>query len=119
MWLIPGKTKVQTEIFKGVSIADILIGIVSAVLFALLLLSNLPYKFVFSIVLLFITVLLLIRIDEEPPAHDYVRAKRIMHTILLHNCIKTKAYIQQKRQSHRLEQIQNGHPSHRDIAGFA
>ena len=66
MWLIPGKTKVHTEIFKGVSIADILIGIVAAVLFALLLLSNLPYKFVFAIVLFFITVLLLIRIDEEP-----------------------------------------------------
>ena len=66
MWLIPGKTKVQTEIFKGVSIADILIGIVAGVIFVFLLLSNLPYKFVFSIVLLFITVLLLIRIDEEP-----------------------------------------------------
>ena len=66
MWLIPGKTKVQTEIFKGVSIADILIGIVAGVIFVFLLLSNLPYKFVFSIVLLFITVLLLIRIDDEP-----------------------------------------------------
>ena len=66
MWLIPGKTKVQTEIFKGVSIADILIGIVAGVIFVFLLLSNLPYKFGFSIVLLFVTVLLLIRIDDEP-----------------------------------------------------
>lgn len=66
MWLIPGKTKVQTEIFKGVSLADILIGIVASVIFVLLLLSNLPYKFILSIVLFFVTALLLIRIDAEP-----------------------------------------------------
>ena len=66
MWLIPGKTKVQTEIFKGVSLADILIGIVAGIIFVFLLLSNLPYKFVISIVLFFVTALLLVRIDAEP-----------------------------------------------------
>ena len=66
MWLIPGKTKVQTEIFKGVSIADILIGIVAGIIFVFLLLSNLPYKFIITIVLFFVTALLLVRIDAEP-----------------------------------------------------
>ena len=31
MWLIPGKTKVQTEIFKGVSLMDILIGVIAGI----------------------------------------------------------------------------------------
>ena len=63
MWLIPGKTKVQTEIFKGVSLADILIGVIAGAVLIFLLLSNLPYKFVISVVLLFMTALLLIGID--------------------------------------------------------
>ena len=66
MWLIPGKTKVKTEIFKGVSFVDVLIGLVAGVIFVFLLLSNLPYKFVISIILFFITALLLVRIDAEP-----------------------------------------------------
>ena len=66
MWLIPGKTKVQTEIFKGVSIADILIGAVSAVILFFLILSNLPFRFIIAVVHLFITALLLVRIDTEP-----------------------------------------------------
>lgn len=66
MWLIPGKTKVQTEIFKGVSLADILIGVVAGIIFISLLLSNLPYKFAIAVVLFFITALLLVRIDTEP-----------------------------------------------------
>ena len=64
MWLIPGKTKVQTEIFKGVSIADILIGIVAGVIFVFLLLSNLPYKFVFSIMLFFKVLSIIFKFSE-------------------------------------------------------
>lgn len=66
MWLIPGKTKVQTEIFKGVSIVDILIGAVAIIVFVFLVLSNLPYKFPIAIGLAFVVVLLLVRIDDEP-----------------------------------------------------
>jgi hypothetical protein len=66
MWLIPGKTKIQTEIFKGVSFADILIGIVTGIIFACLLFSNLPNKFMISVVLFFITALLVARVGGEP-----------------------------------------------------
>lgn len=76
MWLIPGKTKVQTEIFKGVSLADILIGVIAGAVLIFLLASNLPYKFIISVVLLFITALLLIRIDTEP---NYVLLFHLLH----------------------------------------
>ena len=66
MWLIPGKTKIQTEIFKGISFADIFIGIVTGIIFACLLFSNLPNKFIISIVLFSVTALLVVRIDGEP-----------------------------------------------------
>ena len=66
MWLIPGKTKVKMEIFKGVGIVDILIGVVSAVLLVFLLISNLPHKMIFSLILVLVVAFLLIRIDDEP-----------------------------------------------------
>ena len=66
MWLIPGKTKVKTEIFKGVSFTDVFIGLIAGVIFVVLLMSNLPHKFVISIVLFFVTALLIVRIDDEP-----------------------------------------------------
>ena len=66
MWLIPGKTKIQTEIFKGVSFADILIGIVTGSIFACLLVSNLPNKFLISVGLFFIAALLIVRVGGEP-----------------------------------------------------
>ena len=68
MWLIPGKTKVNLEIFKGVGIIDILMCIFSGILILLLAISNFPFivKIVFAIVIFVITVLLIIRIDDEP-----------------------------------------------------
>ncbi|MBQ2425478.1 MAG: DUF87 domain-containing protein, partial [Lachnospiraceae bacterium] len=66
MWLIPGKTKIQTEIFKGVFFADIFIGIVTGIIFACLLFSNLPNKFIISVVLFFIAAFLVVRVGGEP-----------------------------------------------------
>lgn len=66
MWLIPGKTKIKMEIFKGVGIADILIGIVMGGLLLVLLISNMPFKYVFMAVLALVTIVLLARVDDEP-----------------------------------------------------
>ena len=66
MWLIPGKTKIKIEIFKGVGIADILIGIVMGGLLLLLFISNMPFKYVFMTVLALVTIILLARVDDEP-----------------------------------------------------
>jgi len=66
MRLIPGKTKVQIELFRGVTLWDILVGAIALVLIILVIISSLPRKLAFCIAIGFITVLLVIRLDEKP-----------------------------------------------------
>ena len=66
MRIIPGNTKVKIELFKGVSLWDLLVGAIAAIMLALIVVSTLPYKLVFAVVHLFITILLLARLDGEP-----------------------------------------------------
>ena len=66
MRLIPGKTKVQIELFKGVSLWDVLIGGVGVAMMLLVLFSSLPYKLAICIGILIIGGMLLIRMDTEP-----------------------------------------------------
>lgn len=80
MWLIPGKTKVKIELFKGVSIADILIGVVGVMFVVLILVSNLPHKFIFTLVTVFVFAALLTRIDGDP---NYIFILHILKHIAL------------------------------------
>lgn len=66
MRLIPGKTKVQIELFRGVTIWDILVGAIALILIILVIISSLPRKIIFVIAIGFITALLVIRLDEKP-----------------------------------------------------
>lgn len=66
MRLIPGKTKVQIEFFKGVSVWDILLGAVGAALAIAVLLSSLPHRFYIVIGVLVVFAGLLIRLDTTP-----------------------------------------------------
>ena len=66
MRLIPGRTKVKVELFKGVSIADMVIGAVFALLIVFVLTSSLPGKLYIAIGLLILAVALLARMDAEP-----------------------------------------------------
>ncbi|MBR4607092.1 MAG: DUF87 domain-containing protein [Lachnospiraceae bacterium] len=66
MRLIPGKTKVQIELFKGISLWDVLIGGIGVAMILLVLISSLPFKFVFAIVILIVSGMLLFRLDTEP-----------------------------------------------------
>ena len=66
MRIIPGKTKVQIEIFKGISLWDMLVAAIGIILLALIVLSNLSYKVVFIALHLLIFTILLVRIDKEP-----------------------------------------------------
>ena len=63
--LIPGKTKVEVELFRGVTLGDVLVGGVTAAMLMLVVLSNLPYKFGICIVVCSVAGLLLFRIDEQ------------------------------------------------------
>jgi len=66
MRLIPGKTKVKIEIFKGISIVDAILGAVGLSLTILLAFSTLPFRFYFAGFVALIFIGLLFRVDEEP-----------------------------------------------------
>lgn len=66
MRLIPGKTKVQIELFKGISLWDMLVAGIGALLVLLVLISTLPFKFYIVLVIGLIFVGLLVRMDTVP-----------------------------------------------------
>ena len=65
MRIIPRNTKVSTEFFKGVTLADMVVGFIGILIIFLIAVSSLPYRgyiaMGFGLVLLF----LLVRIDDE------------------------------------------------------
>ncbi len=65
MRLIPGKTKVRIELFKGVSIGDVVVVVIGAALVVLFAISSLPWKIGICIAIAFLTFFLVLRIDEE------------------------------------------------------
>ena len=66
MRIIPKKTKVSTEFFRGVSLWDVLVGFFGILVMFLVFLSSLPGKLWLELVLFFVFGLLLVRIDEAP-----------------------------------------------------
>ena len=66
MRIIPGKTKIRIELFKNVGLADFLIGLVFAGLILLTLTSPIEGRLYFAAGLLFVAVLLLVKIGDEP-----------------------------------------------------
>ena len=66
MRLIPGKTKVKVELFKGISVLDMVIGALFAVAIIFAITSTIPGKKLIAIGLLFVAVVLLARFDAEP-----------------------------------------------------
>lgn len=65
MRIIPKKTKVETELFKGVSIADIIVGLFGALICVAIVTSNLPYRWWIAIGVLVLFVFLLLPVDDE------------------------------------------------------
>ncbi|MCR5281841.1 MAG: hypothetical protein K6E18_00580, partial [Lachnospiraceae bacterium] len=61
MRLIPGKTKVRMEVFKGVSLADIIVCAVFLSLIVCVMLSELPLRLLIAVLLGAIMVLLVVR----------------------------------------------------------
>ena len=66
MRLIPGKTRVEIELFKGVNLSDILVGGVAVVMIILVLLSSLPGRLVIVLVIGILAIGLLARMDTVP-----------------------------------------------------
>jgi len=66
MRIIPGKTKVGLELFRGVTLADIIIGGIAFGLAVLVLVAGLPHKLYYLCGILMVGGLLIIRLDDEP-----------------------------------------------------
>ena len=63
--LIPGKTKVQVELFRGVTVGDVAVALVGAAMLILVVISSLPHKLGICTTVVSIAALLLVRIDER------------------------------------------------------
>ena len=85
MRLIPGKTKVQIELFKGITLTDIIIGFVAALLVGFVLTSALPGQIFIIGVIVVITALLLLRLDSEP---NYIFVLHVLTHLVMHHHYK-------------------------------
>ena len=66
MRLIPGKLKVKLELFKGVSVEDIIVGLVFLGLAILVYISNLPGRLYIACGFVVVGLFMELRIDDEP-----------------------------------------------------
>ncbi len=66
MRLIPGRTKVSVELFRGVTLGDIIVCGVAMAMLILVLVSNLPWKLGICIAIAIVVAMLLLRLDEQP-----------------------------------------------------
>ena len=64
--LIPGKTKVHIELFRGVTIGDIIVGAIAVAMLIFVLISNLPGRLYFCLGIIVLAALLLVRLDDQP-----------------------------------------------------
>ena len=65
MRLIPRNTKVQTSFYKGITIADVILGLVGLGLAALAVASNLPYRLFIALGIACLFIPLFIPVGEE------------------------------------------------------
>lgn len=65
MRIIPKKTKVSLELFKGISLTDFFVAAIGIVLEVLVLCSNLPFKMYIMLGVLVVFVVLLLAVDED------------------------------------------------------
>ncbi|MBO6159464.1 MAG: DUF87 domain-containing protein [Firmicutes bacterium] len=64
--LIPNKTKVRIELFRGVGIGDLIVCAIALLLLVFLVTSNLSWRWWLSLVVIGITALLVVRTDSQP-----------------------------------------------------
>ncbi len=66
MRLIPGKTKVKIELFRGITLGDVVVGIITVLLAGLVILSTIPGRFYVAIGVIAVGGMLLVRLDSQP-----------------------------------------------------
>lgn len=65
MRLIPGKTKVKIELFKGVTLGDVLVGLIGLIAVTLCAISSLPGRWVIAVIMATLFGILIVRFDDE------------------------------------------------------
>lgn len=65
MRIIPKNTKVSTEFFKGVTLADMVVGFFGVLVVFLIAISSLPHRGYIALGVAFVLFFLLVRIDDE------------------------------------------------------
>ena len=65
MRVIPKRTKVRLELFKGVEVVDVLVGAAGIGLTISLVFSNLPGKYVLAVILGLFTIAMVVPIDDD------------------------------------------------------
>ena len=66
MRLIPGKTKVKIELFKGVTLGDVVIGLIGLIAVTLCAVSSLPGRWIIALIIAMLFGVLIVRFDDEP-----------------------------------------------------
>ena len=78
MRLIPGKTKVKIELFRGITLGDIIVGVITLALVALVVLSTLPGRMYIAVGVIAVGAMLIFRMDEQP---NYITVLHILRYI--------------------------------------
>ncbi len=66
MRLIPGKTKVKIEIFRKVTLSDVIVGLIGLIAVTLCVVSSLPGRWIIAMFVLAFFALMLFRLDDDP-----------------------------------------------------
>ena len=102
--LIPGKTNVKVELFKGLRVADLFVGMIFLGLITLAVASNFSGKYYIAGALLLVAIALLMRLDAEP---NYVYVLHILRHVGYHRHY-IKAYSDdelKRRKSESVEEV--------------
>ncbi len=65
MRIIPKNTRVKMELFKGIGLADVIIGLIGITIVVFLFLSNLAFKYWIMLAVTLLFVVLLVKIDDD------------------------------------------------------
>ncbi len=70
MRLIPGDTKVKLELFKGVRVSDLAVGLVLGLVAVYVFISTMPYKIPFLVGIVALAGFLMVRITDGEPTYE-------------------------------------------------
>ena len=99
MRIIPKKTKVQMEFFKGIGVLDVAVGLIGASLAIAIFLSDLPLHTPVSVIILILVVGLVIPLEDE-------KGYMIIYNALVY--LARQKYFRQRTEEESIKSGENG-----------